>query len=231
MGSGSAWVVNNLGGTVSRLDPRTSQVVAMFAVGSGPVALAFAEGSLWVANKFSKTVSQIDPQRNAVVGTVKTGGRPTSLAVTAGRLWIGTRPSGDAHRGGRLRLLGFRPSSIDPAFSHTWYPPPQFGGLAYDTLVTFERTGGPEGLNLVPDLALAVPEPTDAGRDVCVPAAGPGSATPTAGVCARRTFAAAWSGSSASVHPVPTSLRRSAGAPRALADPKRCDLSRGDRRQ
>jgi YVTN family beta-propeller protein len=164
MGSGSAWVVNNLGGTVSRLDPRTSQVVAMFAVGSGPVALTFAEGSLWVANKFSKTVSQIDPQRNAVVRTVNTGGRPTSLAVTAGRLWIGTRPSGATHRGGRLTLLGFRPSSIDPAFSHTWYPPPQFGGLAYDTLVTFERTGGPAGLNLVPDLALAVPESTDAGR-------------------------------------------------------------------
>jgi YVTN family beta-propeller protein len=163
-GAGSVWVVNNLDGTVSRLDPRTSRVVATIAVGSGPVALAFAEGSLWVANKFSKTVVQIDPHRNAVVRTVDTGGRPTSLAVTAGRLWIGSRPSGDAHRGGTLTLLGFRPSSIDPAFSQVEYPPPQFSGLAYDTLVTFERTGGPEGLNLVPDLALAVPEPTDAGR-------------------------------------------------------------------
>jgi YVTN family beta-propeller protein len=163
-GGGSVWVVNNLDGTVSRLDPRTSRVVATIAVGSGPVALAYAEGSLWVANKFSKTVVQVDPHRNAVVRTVDTGGRPTSLAVTAGRLWIGTRPSGDAHRGGTLTLLGFRPSSIDPAFSQVEYPPPQFSGLAYDTLVTFERTGGPEGLNVVPDLALAVPEPTDAGR-------------------------------------------------------------------
>jgi peptide/nickel transport system substrate-binding protein len=164
LGAGSVWVANNLDGTVSRLDPATSRVVAVIAVGSGPVALAFAEGSLWVANKFSNTVLQIDPHRNAVVRTVDSGGSPTSLGVTEGRLWIGTRSSGDAHRGGTLTLLGFRPSSVDPAFSQSEYPPPQFSGLAYDTLVTFERTGGPEGLNLVPDLALAVPEATDAGR-------------------------------------------------------------------
>jgi peptide/nickel transport system substrate-binding protein len=164
VGAGSAWVANNLDGTVSRLDPGTSRVVATIAVGSGPVALAFAEGSLWVANKFSKTVEQIDPHRNAVVSTVDTGGRPASLAVTAGRLWIGTRPSGDAHRGGTLTLLGFRPSSIDPAFIQVEYPPTQFSGLTYDTLVTFERASGPEGLQLIPDLALAVPNPTDGGR-------------------------------------------------------------------
>src|SRR5215211_359091 len=164
VGAGSAWVANNLDGTVSRLDPGTSRVVATIAVGSGPVALAFAEGSLWVANKFSKTVAQIDPHRNAVVSTVDTGGRPSSLAVTAGRLWIGTRPSGDGHRGGTLTLLGFRPSSIDPAFIQVEYPSTQFSGLTYDTLVTFERASGPEGLQLIPDLALAVPNPSDSGR-------------------------------------------------------------------
>jgi YVTN family beta-propeller protein len=217
LGAGSAWVANNLDGTVWRLDPGTSRVVATIAVGSAPIRLAFAKGSLWVANKFSKTVSQIDPHRDTVVRTITTGGRPTSLAVTAGHLWIGTRPSGDAHRGGTLTLLGFRPSSwsIDPAFNHTWYPPPQFGGLAYDTLVTFERTGGPQGLNLVPDLALAIPEPTDSGTSTPF-GYGPAFATPTAGVYAHRTSAADSSGSSASVRPVPSATRRSVGAPRAL---------------
>ncbi len=163
-GAGSVWVANNLDGTVSRLDPRTSRVVATIPVGSGPVALVFAEGSLWVANKFSKSVSRIDARRNAVVGTVNTAGRPTSLAAAADRVWIGTRPSGNEHRGGRLTLLGFQPSSIDPAFSGVEYPPPQFSGLTYDTLVTFERASGPEGLQLIPDLALAVPNPSDSGR-------------------------------------------------------------------
>jgi YVTN family beta-propeller protein len=164
VGAGSVWVANNLDGTVSRLDPGTSRVVATIAVGSGPVALAFAEGSLWVANKFSKSVSRIDPRRNAVVRTLETAGRPTSLSATAGRVWVGTRPSGDEQRGGTLTLLGFRPSSIDPAFISVEYPPPQFSGLTYDTLVTFERASGPEGLQLIPDLALAVPSPTDSGR-------------------------------------------------------------------
>src|SRR5439155_6191321 len=70
---------------------------------------------------------------------------------------------GDTHRGGTLTLLGFRPS-IDPAFNQENYPPPQFLGLAEDTLVTFEHAPGPDGLQLVPDLALALPAPTHAGR-------------------------------------------------------------------
>lgn len=163
VGAGSVWVANNLDGTVSRVDPTTPRVIATIAVGSGPVALAFANGSLWVANKSSKTVSSIDPRRNAVVKTLEIDGRPTSLGAAAGRLWIGARPSGDQHRGGTLTLLGFRPRSADPAFIQGEYPPTQFSGLAYDTLVTFQRTSGPDGLQLVPDLALAVPRATGEG--------------------------------------------------------------------
>jgi len=164
VGAGSVWVANNLDGTVSRLDPGASRIVATIPVGSGPVALAVANGSLWVANKFSKSVSRIDPRRNAVVRTLDMAGRPTSLSAAAGRVWVGTRPSGDEQRGGTLTLLGFRPNSIDPAFISFEYPPTQFSGLTYDTLVTFERASGPQGLQLVPDLALAVPAPTDSGR-------------------------------------------------------------------
>jgi peptide/nickel transport system substrate-binding protein len=40
---------------------------------------------------------------------------------------------------------------------------PQFTGLAYDSLVTFAKTSGPDGLHLVPDLAVQVPTPTAGG--------------------------------------------------------------------
>ena len=163
IGGGSVWVVNNLDGTVSRLDPSSGRVAATIPVGSGPVAAAFANGSLWVANKFSNSVSRIDPRTNAVAQTVRTRGRPTSLVAVGDRLWVGTRPAGDSHRGGTLTLLGFRPS-IDPALNQLNYPPPQFLGLTTDTLVTFEHAPGPDGLQLVPDLALALPTPTHAGR-------------------------------------------------------------------
>ena len=39
-----------------------------------------------------------------------------------------------------------------------------FSRLAYDTLVTYEAAPGPDGLRLVPDLALQIPAPTDGGR-------------------------------------------------------------------
>ena len=52
--------------------------------------------------------------------------------------------------------------SIDPAF-YDYVFSPQFGGLAYDDLVTFQRSAGADGLRMVPDLALAIPVPLDDG--------------------------------------------------------------------
>ena len=53
--------------------------------------------------------------------------------------------------------------SIDPQINYTgqyW----QLFTVVYDGLVAFRRVAGPAGLQLVPDLADSVPEPTDAGR-------------------------------------------------------------------
>jgi peptide/nickel transport system substrate-binding protein len=55
-----------------------------------------------------------------------------------------------------------QPTSIDPAV-YAQASATQFTGLAYDTLVTFAKTSGPNGLRLVPDLALQVPAPTAGG--------------------------------------------------------------------
>jgi YVTN family beta-propeller protein len=225
MGSGSVWVANNLDGTVSRIDPDTPRIVATIAVGSGPVALAFSERSLWVANKWSNSVSRIDPSRAAVVGTVQTGGRPTSLAVVGDRIWIGMRPSGDLHRGGTLTLLGFRPS-IDPAFNQTNYPPPQFTTLAADTLVTFEHTAGPDGLNLVPDLALSLPAPTDGGTTYLFrlrPGIRYSDGRPLRASDVRRGFERLFSVAS----PGAGTYAGVIGGPRCVRLARRCDLSQG----
>ena len=59
--------------------------------------------------------------------------------------------------GGTLRVVSVvPPASIDPALL---YPltQAQFSDATYDTLVTFQKTGGSSGLQLVPDLALAMP--------------------------------------------------------------------------
>ena len=162
--AGDLWVANSLSSTVSRIDPATLTVRSTIPVGSGPSAVIAAGGSVWVANQYSRSVSQIDPRRDAVSGTVAVGGMPTSLTAGGGRLWLGIDGSGGGRHGGTLVIASVATfPSVDPAFFN-FAEPPAFGGLAYDTLVTFDHTGGVDGLRLVPDLSLALPTSTDGGR-------------------------------------------------------------------
>ena len=83
------------------------------------------------------------------------GGSSTSTGTSTG--------GGGDHRGGTLVLdwngIG---SSIDPAvdYDQNW----GILNLVYDGLVTWKKVGGPAGNTLVPDLATAVPVPTDGGK-------------------------------------------------------------------
>ena len=168
--AGALWVANSLDATVSRVDPLTLAVTSTIPVGSGPDALAAAAGSVWVANQYSGTVSRIDPRRDQVVASVGVAGAPTSLTVSGSRLWVGVAANSGTHRGGTLvivtseTLTSSTPTtySVDPAF-YDGANNPQFIGLAYDDLVTFQQSPGTDGLRLVPDLALAIPTPADGG--------------------------------------------------------------------
>ena len=169
--AGSLWVANSLDATVSRIDPVTRAVTSTIPVGSGPTALAAGPGSVWVANQYSGTVSRIDPRRDQVAASVTVGGAPTSLTMGPGRLWVGAAANSSSHRGGTLVIVtpaAFSTSgpmwidSVDPAF-YNIASNPQFTGLAYDALVTFQQSPGANGLRLVPDLAESIPAPADGG--------------------------------------------------------------------
>jgi len=136
--------------------------VATIPVGSGPAALAVAGGSVWVANQHSATVSRIDPKRNADVQTTTVDGSPTALAAAGGTTWVSLRPR-TRHRGGTLVLLHTtRPISIDPALNVDLLPAVS-DGLTRDGLVAYNHVSGPTGIQLVPDLAIGLPTPTDQG--------------------------------------------------------------------
>jgi YVTN family beta-propeller protein len=47
-GAGGVWVANNRDGTVSRIDPRTNEVVATIRLGNSPRAIAVGGGAVWV---------------------------------------------------------------------------------------------------------------------------------------------------------------------------------------
>jgi YVTN family beta-propeller protein len=168
---GSLWVANSLDSTVSRLNPTTLKVGPPIAVGSGPVALAAGRGAVWVANQYSGTVSRIAPRTDRVTTSVAVGGTPTSLTASGGRLWVGVAANPGSHRGGTLVIVTTQKfsttsneiSSIDPAF-YDEAGPPQFMGLAYDSLLTVQQAPGAAGLRLVPDLALSIPTASDGGK-------------------------------------------------------------------
>ena len=163
-GLGSVWVANGLDSTVSRINPATDTVTATIPVGDGPDALAIAGNSVWVANGSSSTLTKIDATSDSVTTSIPMGGSPVALASAGKGLWVATRPPANSSpKGGVLRVVQSVPApSIDPALAYPAMPFQFFEGT-YDTLVTSQRVGGTGGLQLVPDLALTVPAPTDGG--------------------------------------------------------------------
>jgi YVTN family beta-propeller protein len=158
----SVWVANSLDSTVSRIDPAREAIVATIPVGSYPVALVASGRFVTVANEYSSSLSRIDVHRDTVVQTIPLDGGPTALVSAAGRDLVGTRTLG-GHRGGTLVLLHSRPLPPHDLEFQLDLPPFQSNGLTNDTLVTYARADGPQALQLVPDLAVNLPTPTDGG--------------------------------------------------------------------
>jgi YVTN family beta-propeller protein len=157
-GLGSIWVANQLDSTVSRIDPSTSTVAATIPVGDGVGALAIAGHSVWAADRLASALTRISAGTGKPGPAVPMGGSPVALTASDGEVWVAIAAAQTARPGdGTLRVVSTgRPASIDPALE---YPSlgPAFAQSTYDTLVTFQETGGNAGLQLVPDLALAMP--------------------------------------------------------------------------
>jgi ABC-type transport system substrate-binding protein/DNA-binding SARP family transcriptional activator len=157
------WVAGDSG--VTRVDPVSGAVTATVPTGGTPAGLAAAAGRIWVADEARGRLLRIDPEREEVTREVRLEGRPSAVAAIGARVWVGVRDRARRHRGGTLVLLN--PSrefdSIDPAIQHA-VEPAQLLGMTNDGLVTFAHVGGREGTQLVPDLATALPAPTDDGR-------------------------------------------------------------------
>jgi YVTN family beta-propeller protein len=161
---GAVWVANSLDGTVSRIDPETNTVAATVPFGDGPDAIAAGSRGVWVANEFGGTLSLIDPATDTIARTILLGNRPLAVAVSNGLVWVGAQAPVTAHRGGTLVLLTHDPyggvNAGDPngslAAGLTWLN-------TNDGLTDFKQVGGSDGVQLVPDLAVSLPTPTDGG--------------------------------------------------------------------
>ena len=165
-GSGAVWVANSLDGTVSRIDPETNAVAAAIPTGNGPTSVAVDDRSVWVSNQFDGTLVRIDPRTNRVARTITVGNRPQGVSVASGTALVSVRQSDTEHRGGTLTIRTDKsrpPDSIDYAVAYDTVSWP-FLRMMGDGLVAFNQVAGVGGTQLVPDLAVSLPTPTDGGK-------------------------------------------------------------------
>lgn len=159
--NGSVWVTNSLDGTVSRIDPATNTVGATIAVGDGAGAVAVGGGAVWVTSEYASTVSRIDPVTDTVARAITIGNRPQGVAVAGGLVWVSARFAATGHRGGTLNVVtqGYA-DTFDPVLTQN------LGGvlpLTNDGLTAYRHVGGSGSRQVVPDLAVSLPSPTDGG--------------------------------------------------------------------
>jgi ABC-type transport system substrate-binding protein/DNA-binding beta-propeller fold protein YncE len=227
-GAAGLWVLDPLDATVSDVDPQRNAVAATIQLGGAPTAMAQSGGYVWVADGRDGTLLRLAPRRNAVT-RFSLGGHPDALTAAGGRVWVAVGAAGPSHRGGTLTSVSFYAGidTIDPAASTSWnVVPPQLFGLTNDGLVTLNHVAGPGGTRLVPDLALAVPVPTDHGRTYTFHLR-PGIQYSTGAFVKpsdvthsfERLFKLGSSGA--------FNYQAITGAAACLAAPKNCDLSRG----
>jgi YVTN family beta-propeller protein len=224
-GSGAAWVANSLDGTVSRIDPTRNSVAATIPTGNGPAAVAVGSHGVWVSNQFGGTLARIDPRTNQVVRQISVGGRPQGVAVSGGTVLVSVRQSGAGHRGGTLTMRMNRDvDSIDTAVAYdstSW----SILRMTSDGLVAFNQASGLAGTQLVPDLAVSLPTPTDGGRTYTfqLRQIRYSNGKPVRASDFRSTLERDFRVGT----PVPSYYDGIVGAARCEKRPKRCDLSHG----
>jgi hypothetical protein len=93
--AGSVWASNPVSafpatdrlGHVSRLDSKTSEVVASIRLPAPPVAMVGDEQAVWVALERGETVWRIDPRDDVVNAAVRVPGGVIDLAIGEHAVW------------------------------------------------------------------------------------------------------------------------------------------------
>ena len=94
VGSGAAegiWVVNELGGTVLRIDPERNEIADRISVDS-PTAVAADDNGVWVTSEVHDQVQRFDPVDGTTLVTLEEGDGipdgPTAIAIGADGVWV-----------------------------------------------------------------------------------------------------------------------------------------------
>ncbi len=156
------WVANAGDNALVRIDPETNAVASTTPVGDGPTAVHATPDAVWVANALEGTVMRVDPDSGDVTKTTRVGGTPNAIASLGGQVWVAVAPAPPppAEAGGVARLVLEEDfPSLDPGLGLA----AQLHFATCVHLVTYPDGPAPEGSRIVPEVAEAVPTPTDGG--------------------------------------------------------------------
>jgi peptide/nickel transport system substrate-binding protein len=161
---GAVWVANGPDNTVARVDVSSGDITATEPVGRAPRSVAIAGGRVFVANEEDGTVSMLDAASGKAIRTTPLLNSPMGLAASGDRVWVSVRGGILRYRGGTLRFGTIQlPQTIDPSISFDPVLTQLMTPAVFDGLTAFKRVGGPEGNELVPNLAEDIRPPTDGG--------------------------------------------------------------------
>jgi len=160
VGAGGVWVVNSLDGTLSRIDPASDAVTWTVPIGEAPTGVAATGGGVWVSDGGSGELVLLDPRTGAVRRRYQVGAAPAAVTLVGATPWVAAGvPIGTAHRGGALRVEYSPFETLDPALPYDVHP--AIWRATGDGLIALVEDSG--AAQLVPDLAITVPQPTDGG--------------------------------------------------------------------
>lgn len=163
-GPSGVWVANAQDGTVSRIDPNTHAVRQKIDVGGAPGGIALDGPHVWVSDASDGSVSRIDPGAGSVART-SVGDGAGGVDIGGRTLWLSLHAAEASHRGGTFTATAAADvmDTTDPAVAYQ-YLSWNILSTVRDGLVGFRRTGGLRGAALVPNLASAIPRPTNEGK-------------------------------------------------------------------
>ena len=98
IGAESVWLLTDKKGTLARIDPSNTKVVAEIYVAPGSYAVAFGEGSVWATSTETSVVTRVDPKTNLVAATIPVGKNPRFLTVGEGAVWTLNQGDGSITR-------------------------------------------------------------------------------------------------------------------------------------
>jgi len=97
-GPDSVWLVTDIKGVLSRIDPATNSVAAEIEVAPGSVACVYAEGAVWVSSPEKSVVTRVDPKTNKATDTIPVGPGPRFITAGAGAVWTLNQGDGTVSR-------------------------------------------------------------------------------------------------------------------------------------